>query len=131
MAIGQVNIVNLISIYSSLLGFDADIALAVAKVESNYNPNAIGKLGEIGVFQIRPEFYPSYTIENLKDESSNIVLGIKKLKEERRLCPLKTSDLDFLICYNRGRSGALKVSDPSQDRYLNKVKREIEKNGAR
>ena len=123
------NVVNLIGLYSSILNFDASVALAVAKVESNLNPDAIGSLGEIGLYQIRPEYNPSYTKENLFDVHSNIILGIKKLREERKLCPLKTSDLDYLICYNRGRSGASKVKNPSQDKYLNKVRKEIKNNG--
>ncbi|NDD85232.1 hypothetical protein EBZ38_13295 [bacterium] len=61
------NVVNLIGLYSSILNFDASVALA--------------------------------------------------------------SDLDYLICYNRGRSGASKVKNPSQDKYLNKVRKEIKNNG--
>jgi hypothetical protein len=39
-------------------GVDPDLAVAIATVESSLNPEAIGSKGEIGVFQLRPEFHP-------------------------------------------------------------------------
>lgn len=50
------------SLYLSLIrskaekfGIPADLADAVAFVESSYNPNAVGGVGEVGLMQIRPE----------------------------------------------------------------------------
>ena len=36
-------------------GLPADIADAVVHVESDYNPSTIGRVGEIGLMQVRPE----------------------------------------------------------------------------
>lgn len=38
-------IMSLIVLYSNMFGFDAKVALAVAKVESNYQVNAVSKDG--------------------------------------------------------------------------------------
>ena len=41
------------------------LSYMIAGIESNYNQYAIGNVGEVGFFQIRPEYYPS-----LKDDKS-------------------------------------------------------------
>lgn len=40
---------------ASKTGLPADIAEAVVHVESNYDPTVIGRVGEIGLMQVRPE----------------------------------------------------------------------------
>lgn len=40
------------------MGEDPLLLQAIAKVESSFNPKARGKIGEIGLFQIRPEYHP-------------------------------------------------------------------------
>lgn len=34
-----------------------EFAYAVSDCESDFNPNAVGKVGELGVFQVRPEIH--------------------------------------------------------------------------
>jgi hypothetical protein len=50
-------IISLIVAGAQERGIDPDLALAIATVESNINQYAIGPVGEVGVFQLRPEFY--------------------------------------------------------------------------
>ena len=61
-------------------GIDPVLAVAIAQVESNLNPDAIGSLGEIGVYQLRPEYH------NVKrgDVRHNVETAIKYLADIRR-----------------------------------------------
>lgn len=58
-------------------GLDPDLAVAIATVESGLNPNAVGGLGEVGLFQLRPEYHkvmPGNT-------EHNILVGVAYLVE--------------------------------------------------
>ena len=115
-------ITDIIVLYSLMLNVDPRIPLAVAKVESNYNPNTIGRHGEIGLFQIRPE-YSGYTRKGLFNPYINTMAGINRIKEVQKWCKFK-DDLQYLICYNIGYEGAKKIKYPSENRYFRKVKYE-------
>lgn len=69
---------------ASQQGFPADIALAVAEVESNFDPNARSSVGAIGVMQIMPatakgEF--GVREAELYHPQTNIRIGIAFLKQ--------------------------------------------------
>lgn len=88
---------SLIAHEASLQGLDPAVALAVAEVESNYNPKATGKHGEVGLFQLHPKWHknPSYDVnENIKD-------GVSHLIYWRTHCPTK-KDMTYVVCFNRG-----------------------------
>lgn len=72
-------------------GIDPKLALAIARVESGFNPNAVGKLGEVGVFQLMP-----YNVCS----KSNVECGIRLLKQYRIEC--KDMGEAWFICYNNG-----------------------------
>ncbi len=74
-----------------------DLALAVAKVESNYNPKAVGSHGEIGLFQIMP--YHAIG-KRLNDLQTNIKVGVTILHQSL----IKCADMGqyAVICYNAG-----------------------------
>jgi soluble lytic murein transglycosylase-like protein len=112
-----------ILLWSAIFGVDPAISLSVAKVESNFNPNTVGSVGEIGIYQLRPE-YVEVKRELLFNPSVNIMLGIKRISEEREKCTHK-SGLTFLVCYNYGRGNAKKVKNPSKFPYVVKVTKEI------
>ena len=94
--------------------FDPEIAIAVATVESGLNQNAIGKAGEIGVFQILPRTAPG---ANLFDLKTNIYWGIRHLKYWQRVCPT-VEGISFVNCYN---SGFRKPRYPFLRPYVQKV----------
>lgn len=50
-------ITGLIMTISLQMGFDPNMAIAIAQYESSLNPKAVGAIGEVGLFQLRPEFY--------------------------------------------------------------------------
>ena len=77
-------------------GISVDLALAVARVESNFNPKAKGTKGEIGLYQIMPY----HTKLNLWDVKTNIKFGIYLLKQ----FSIKCADMGnyWVICFNNG-----------------------------
>lgn len=78
-------------------GLDPAVALAIAEVESNFNPKATGKAGEIGLFQLHPRYIKdaSYSVEK------NVELGVQNLLYWQKRCPTKKNKT-FVNCYNRG-----------------------------
>lgn len=105
-----------------MLGVDPSIALSVAKVESNLNPNVIGKHGEIGTMQLLPSSFPEFNKSELSNTRTNIILGVMTLKEAKARCPHKDG-ITYVICYNTGISGAKNIINPKNNRYYRKVLR--------
>lgn len=78
-------------------GLDPAVALAIAEVESTFNPKATGKAGEVGLFQLHPRFFknPSYEVD------ANVKQGVQHLLYWQKRCPTKKSKT-WVNCYNRG-----------------------------
>lgn len=119
-------ITNLIVAYSHLFGLDPNVALSVAEVESNFNPKVVGSLGEVGIFQIRPEFYKMFSRKQLMSTETNVMLGVKLLASYKNSCYHK-EDITYLICYNYGPANAKKVRYPHLFPYVKKVKEKMRK----
>lgn len=117
-------IIKLITYYSALYHFDTKMALAVAKVESNFNQSAIGKHLEVGVFQINPRYY--HDPKELKNIHVNIKTGIQMLKDAKQNCKHQ-NQYDYLICYNLGMTGGSKIKNPKQHEYVIQVIKEYRK----
>lgn len=99
---------------------DPRLALAIAEVESGFNPNMVGSLGEVGVFQLRPEFH-SVVKGNTKQ---NIDVAIKYLAHLKRQCG-DYGDA-FFVCYNYGPSRQLK--HPKLFPYYKRVQLALKRN---
>lgn len=81
-------------------GVSVDLAIAIAKVESNLITTAVGKYGEIGLFQVMPYHYSQG--HSKKDVRYNIQLGVGILKAYS----VKCADMGnyWPICFNQGPS---------------------------
>lgn len=75
---------------------DEELALAIAEVESGMNPNAVGSLGELGVFQLRPEFHDVKPGAVLK----NTATAMKYMARIQKACS-HYGDAWF-VCWNLG-----------------------------
>lgn len=111
----------LVCIVSSHYGLDPYRVAAVVEVESAWNASATGRLGEQGLLQLRPEFYsrPGYDLKNPVD---NLLLGVPELAIHKKRCAHKKNGT-WVVCHNRGRTGAAKLSDASRDGYVKKVEK--------
>lgn len=118
-------IVAMIELLAPVYNIDPVVAKAVVKVESNYNPNAQGAVGEVGLFQIRPE-YSRLTEEQLTHPILNIHEGLRKLSKAKRLCK-HTEEKTFVVCYNAGITGGSRIKHPKLFPYYKKVMSEIKK----
>lgn len=102
--------------HSRTYNIDPDLVMAIIKVESNFNPKAVGAHGEIGLMQLRKGFFPG--AEESVDK--NIQLGVAYLSFVQVNCPHKTGLL-FVYCYNQGISR--KPKHPHLLPYVRKVSR--------
>lgn len=111
---------------AKLAGVDPYLAVAIARTESSLNPNAIGKHGEIGLFQLRPEYH------DIKHASANtrIKIAMKYLAYLKTRCYSKYGNAWF-ICYNTGPNRSHVIQDPEMFPYYTKVINHYEKKQAR
>ena len=94
---------------------DAKLVYAIAVVESGLDPDAVGELGEVGLFQLRPQFH---TVSgNLKQDVETAVRYLAYVKFH---CYHKYGDAWF-ICYNTGPFRTYVVREPKRFDYYVKV----------
>jgi len=83
---------------------DPELAFRMVKLESNFNPKAISRVGAVGLVQVMPStaalFDKSATRERLFDPKTNLTIGFKYM---RRLIHLYDGDVRLaLLAYNLG-----------------------------
>lgn len=126
MVFTKAAIVSMIIAYSQMVGVDHRVALAIAKVESNYVYNAVSPdKQDYGVFQIRAKYHPEFSKKELLNPHTNIILGLLMIKEAKQGCKHKLAHT-WTVCYNRGIAGGKKVKDASKDKYVKKVRLAME-----
>lgn len=112
---------NLISKYAKAFGVPVNLAHAVVRVESNFNPKARGNAGEIGLMQIKPATARmmgySGAANGLYDPETNIRFGMKYLAAAHELGDGKTCST--ILKYNAGHGA--KRMNPVSKRYCGKV----------
>ncbi len=113
---------NLVKSYAQLIGVDKNLAWAIAKTESNFNPRAKSHKGATGIMQLMPETAKIYGFTDLYNAEGNIKTGLKHfkyLKDKYKSIKLA------LAAYNAGESAVLKYNGvpPYQEtqRYISKI----------
>lgn len=112
-------ILLMIYAHSPNCNIDPALAEAVIHTESSFRPNAVGPVGEIGLFQVRPEF-SKYTAKELLDPETNIKEGLRILSEAKKRCPHR-NDKTWVTCYNVGVRGGYRIDNPKEFKYYKKV----------
>ena len=111
----------LIKSYAKQYGVPVDLAHAVVKVESNFNPKARGSAGEIGLMQIKPATARmmgySGSSKGLYDPETNIKFGMMYLAKAHDLSGGTTCGT--ILKYNAGHGA--KRMNPVSKRYCGKV----------
>ena len=122
-------IIDLIMSMAPIFGIEPKVALAVAAIESSFNPNAVGGAGEIGLFQIMPDLGQKrgFTRRQLKDPAVNVFVGLSMLAEAKDNCPHKRG-ITYLICYNYGARNAKKVKHPTLFPYVKRAQAAMKTN---
>ncbi|MEH7902911.1 lytic transglycosylase domain-containing protein [Rhizobium laguerreae] len=111
----------LISKYANQYDVPVALATAVIRIESNFNPNARGSHGEIGLMQIKPATARmmgySGSAKGLFDPETNIKYGMKYLAAAHDLGGGETCNT--ILKYNAGH-GATRMN-PLSKSYCGKV----------
>lgn len=88
------------------------IPLRIAWIESNFNVNAVGRAGEVGIFQITPAVISDYNLANNTSYTPDDLMGNEIISADIA-CWLLRQHLDFynqdvekaVKAYNTGRGG--------------------------
>lgn len=111
----------IISKYAKAYGVPVDLAHAVVRIESNFNPKARGSAGEVGLMQIKPATARAMgyrgKVKGLYDPETNIRYGMKYLSMAHELGGGETCGT--ILRYNAGHGA--KRMNPVSKRYCGKV----------
>lgn len=75
------DISKIIQFTAQKYGVDTKLAMAVAKVESNLQPDVVSSVGAVGVMQLMPETAQGLGVRNSYDPRENIDGGVRYLKQ--------------------------------------------------
>jgi soluble lytic murein transglycosylase-like protein len=119
--VNQPPFAKLIEKYAELNGVEPELAHAIIRVESNYNPKIRGSAGEIGLMQIKPATARmmgySGGAKGLYDPETNLRYGMKYLAMAQELGGGETCGT--VLKYNAGHGA--KRMNPVSRRYCGKV----------
>ena len=113
-------IISLILQYSDQYNIDPVLVAAVIQNESSFNTKAVGPVGEVGLMQLRPEYFPQYSKQQLFNPKVNIRLGVEHLSRIKMSCKHQDKNT-WIVCYNTGIAGGNKIKHPELFPYYKKV----------
>lgn len=118
---------RLIAFYSYIYNVDPVLVKSVIAVESQFRTDAVGSHGEVGLMQLRPEYFPIPREELLKP-NFNIRHGVKYLSEVKKYCK-HNRGFEWIVCYNAGVTGGSKIQYPKLHPYYKKIAAEYYQRG--
>jgi soluble lytic murein transglycosylase-like protein len=108
---------------SALYQIPEELVRAVIKVESDYDPRAVSRVGAQGLMQLMPETAQRMQVRDVMDPRENILGGVRYL---RVLANMFNGDLELTLAgYNAGenavvRAGGIPPIDETED-YVARV----------
>lgn len=118
--ITEERVVQLAKIAGAQYGLDWSLLASIAFVESSYNPKAVGSShGEIGLMQLRPEYFPEASFE----AHNSMFMAAKYLKNLKTLCSKRGKA--WYTCYNTG--PYRDIAYPHELAYFQKVEKQRER----
>lgn len=120
-------LIGLIVVNAQMAGISPDLAISVAQVESNMNPNAVSPTNDHGLFQLNHNSFPQYTKQELLNPYLNISLGVQYLAKMKQECQ-EMMEKSWVICYNVGPTKAKTFKHPTLHKYHKKIQKQLKKN---
>ncbi len=85
---------------------DPKLLHAIIRAESAYNPNAVSRVGAVGLMQLMPATAKRYGVKNRRNPKQNITGGTRYLKD---LLKMFNSNLKLAVAaYNAGENAVIK-----------------------
>lgn len=88
-------------------GLDSTLLLSMARVESSFNPRARGAIGEVGLYQLRPEYFGADASDCPRRNTATAARFL--LWHKQRPACAKFGRY-FFLCHNIGATKARKLS---------------------
>jgi len=110
-------VINLLITYYALVnGIDPSLAMRMAKIESNMNPNAISRTGDGGLFQLNRVAHKFHYDHWRFIPVISTSIAMNFLGKLKTTCKHKAHN-SYVLCYNLGRYGASKIKYPYKHPY--------------
>ena len=78
---GDTDIAKMLNVAAQKYGVDPKLVSAIAKAESDFNPDVVSSAGAVGVMQLMPETAAALGVRNINDPRENIDGGVAYLKQ--------------------------------------------------
>lgn len=103
-----------------MYGVSPEFSMRIAKVESNFNPNAYSYTKDGGLFQLNTKYHKFHNPDWIFDKEINTHRAMNLLSKFKKICKFNKENYAAL-CYNMGKSRVLSLKNPEKQTYLKKL----------